>query len=51
MPCRFLLLGPVGAFFPDGHWSALLDVNIGRPAEPVRGHAARLAYDEMRTTL
>ncbi|MEU9349888.1 malonic semialdehyde reductase [Streptomyces griseoloalbus] len=40
------------AFFPDGHWSALLVVNIGRPAESgPRPRGPRLAYDEMCTTL
>ncbi|MFJ8696863.1 malonic semialdehyde reductase [Streptomyces roseolilacinus] len=39
-------------FFPDGKWSALLVVNIGRPAGTgPRPRGPRLAYDEVSTTL
>jgi 3-hydroxypropanoate dehydrogenase len=39
-------------FFPDGEWSALLVVNIGRPAaDGPRSRGPRLTYDEISTTL
>ncbi|MEU1296780.1 malonic semialdehyde reductase [Streptomyces sp. NPDC005840] len=39
-------------FFPDGALSALLLVNIGRPApDGTRARGPRLGYDEIRTTL
>lgn len=38
-------------FFPDGRFSALFVVNLGRPEPGTRPRGPRLAYDEIRTTL